>query len=720
MTAPFSGGESRYYLSPPCLNFVFHCLDSTPYSCHIGVIIDGSKIMSVLAKKILKILVYILLVSLLFIATATGIFLATFDANLYKQDLSDLVRQQTGRELQFFGDVGLTIYPALGMKLGAMSFSNAPGFGAQSMIKVNKVSISVDVASLVRLSPQVDQLLLDDLEINLQINKAGKSNWDDLIKPDAKASPATSESAATTGDQETLEIEGAFGGINMKNARLVWKDDQAGVEYRIKDLDFTTGRITPDAPFSLQLHMALQTGDGIDANIDLVGQVQYLINDALLKINDFNLGIAAQGSMLPLGKMQVDILSQSTTLDLQHNSVKLKGLELGLDDSRLKGSIDVTDFSKPAIEFVLASEMLDIDALLGTPPVTQQAEQVTVEASASSQVASEEDVQIQLPMELLRSLQVDGQLSVKQIKVQNLFLNDVELKAVANKGRLELKPISLNLYDGSFKGSVQIDARSEKPKYRVKETLAAVQIGKLLTDFMGEERVSGELAAQVELSTQGEWLSALKKNSNGVLDLVFKDGAVQGFNLRHSIDRAKAKLRKQPQPVEQVQTTDFSALSLSGKVKNGVFSSSDLNLQAPLLRVGGAGMADINDNTVDYLVNAKLVGTVAGQQGGEQDELKGLLIPVKIQGPFASPDIDVQLDEMLRNMAAKKRAEERAKLQAEVDKQKAELERQLEVEKAALADAKQRELEKQKQVLEAKKKAETQKLKDKLLNKLLN
>jgi len=150
--------------------------------------------MSGLAKKILKILLYTILVLLLFIASATAIFVATFDANLYKQDLSDLVRQQTGRELQFFGDVSLTVYPALGMQLGAMSFSNAPGFGAQSMIKVNKVSISVDVASLITFSPEVDQLLLQDLEINLQKNKAGKTNWDDLIKADTKAATATTES----------------------------------------------------------------------------------------------------------------------------------------------------------------------------------------------------------------------------------------------------------------------------------------------------------------------------------------------------------------------------------------------------------------------------------------------------------------------------------------------------------------------------------------------
>ena len=105
--------------------------------------------MSGLAKKSFKFILSLLVVAILFVVITTGILLVTFDANQYKQELSDLVRQETGRELEFFGDVEVTLYPSLGMKLGAMSLSNAPGFGAQSMIKVNKVSISVDVASLI-------------------------------------------------------------------------------------------------------------------------------------------------------------------------------------------------------------------------------------------------------------------------------------------------------------------------------------------------------------------------------------------------------------------------------------------------------------------------------------------------------------------------------------------------------------------------------------------
>ena len=673
--------------------------------------------MSGIARKILKILAYTILVSLLFIATAAGVFVATFDANLYKQDLSELVRQHTGRDLQFFGDVSLTVYPVLGMKIGAMSFSNAPGFSAQSMIKVNKASISVDLTSLITFNPQINQLLLEDLEINLQKNKAGKTNWDDLVKPDTRAATTSMESGtgATDSDATSIGIEGSFGGINMQNARLLWKDDQTGVEYLIDDFDLKTGRITAAEPFALQVHLALQSADEISASVDLAAEIQYLINENQLKIDDLSLDIAAEGSVLPNGQVQIGIASQSLLFDIQRNAVKMDGFEFRLDDIQLGGSVNITDFSQPALEFDLAAELLDLDALLGTPSVEQQA---TVEVPTSDTGADPEDVEIALPMELLRSLHVSGRLSAKQIKLQNLLLEEVEINMVGKNGLLKLDPITMKLYDGHFQGGVQIDARGQQPKYRVTEKLNGVQMGKLLADLTGEDRVSGELAASIAISTRGEWLSELKKNSNGVISIALRDGALKGFNLRYSIDRAKAKLNKQPAPPEQLQTTDFSSLSLSGKIKKGIFSSNDLNLQAPLLRVGGEGKANLNDNTVDYLVNAKLVGTVAGQGGGGKDELKGLSIPVRIKGPFESPDIDVQIDEMLKGIATKRRAEEQAKLKAEIDKQKAELERQLKAEKAALEAAKQREREKLKQVLRAKKKAEKQKALDKLLNLL--
>ena len=195
-----------------------------------------------------------------FLIAVVTIFVAVFDANAYKQELTELVREASGRELQFHGDVDLTIFPALGMKLGAMSFSNAEGFGALPMIKVKEASISVDLASLISFAPEIDKLVLRDLEINLIKNKVGVNNWDDLVSKSAQAKPkqATEAGTATATDSTTampsksdFEIKAAFGGLDLQNIKLLWLDEQAGTEFRITDLDISTGRIVPNEAFPM-------------------------------------------------------------------------------------------------------------------------------------------------------------------------------------------------------------------------------------------------------------------------------------------------------------------------------------------------------------------------------------------------------------------------------------------------------------------------------------
>jgi AsmA protein len=231
-------------------------------------------------KKIIRYLVIGTVVAIVFLVSSIAIFAALFDANAYKQDLSDLVREKTGRELQFHGDVDLTIYPALGMKLGAMSLSNAEGFGAQPMVKVKQVSISVDMASLITLEPQIDKLVMRDLELNLITNKAGVTNWDDLMQPAAPQNGATGDGAkdgAGTAASD-FEIRGAFAGLDLENIRLLWLDEQAGSKFEITDLDLGTGRIEPNKAFPLTLHLDASANGDLDIVFDFNTQVEYLID----------------------------------------------------------------------------------------------------------------------------------------------------------------------------------------------------------------------------------------------------------------------------------------------------------------------------------------------------------------------------------------------------------------------------------------------------------
>ena len=368
----------------------------------------------------------------------------------------------------------------------------------------------------------------------------------------------------------------------------------------------------------------------------------------------------------------------------------------------------MSNFAQPAIEFNLASKNLDLDALMA---------RTLTQAAAASDAASPEteDVQITLPLETLRGLDIDGKFTIAKLRAQNLQMSNVGLKLKASKGIVALDPLTLKLYDGSARVRVELDARSAVPKYKISKILEHVQVGDLLRDYAQVDTISGAMSASIELTTRGEWVSELKKNSNGLMKLAFFDGAVKGFNMRHSIDVARAKIRGEKPPPDTPLQTDFSALSISGVISNGIFSSDDLDLQAPLLRVGGKGTANLNTSILDYLVNAKLVGTIEGQQGKKADQLSGLTIPVKVAGPFADPKIDVQLDEMLKAKADAAKA----KLKADIASKKAELKKQIEQAKKKLAESKKREFEKKLEVEKAKKDAEYKKKIDDAANDLL-
>jgi len=604
---------------------------------------------------------------------AMGIFAAVIDANAYKQDLSSLVQEQTGRELKFQGDVSLTFYPALGMKLGAMSFANAAGFGELPMLRIGEASVSVDVLSLLRLAPEIDKLILRDLEINLMRSKAGVNNWDDLLSKTAATgadgSAAPSEPKPAAGG---FVSKAAFAGLEIENLKLLWLDEQAGESYEVTDLDISTGRIAPNQSFPMTMHLDASTGADVKVAIDLQSDVEYLI---------------------------------------EQQRLSLRQMTLALNEFKIGGNLQVSNFARPALRFDLESKLLDVDALLGTPTPEEKKRAEMEKAGDAGQTTAQadEDVEIALPMQTLRDLDIDGDLRIARMKMLNLNLSDFEMHVNAQNGLLSLKPVNVKAYDGKVRANVVIDVKGDVPRYGVDKAFKGVQAGDLLKDYLGESPISGQLNGDVNLTTRGDWLSKLKQNSNGNMSLEFLDGALNGFNLRQSIAAAKAKLSGGAPPAEKTLKTDFTSLTLSGVIRNGVFSSDDLDLQAPVLRVSGKGKADLNSDEVDYLVNAKLVSSLEGQQGGAAKDLTGLTIPVRIKGPFTGPKIDVQLDELLKAQFDV----DKERLKKEIDAQKKALEEQLKKEQKALEEGKQRELEMK---LEVEKARTEKKLKEKLQN----
>ena len=148
--------------------------------------------------------------------------------------------------------------------------------------------------------------------------------------------------------------------------------------------------------------------------------------------------------------------------------------------------------------------------------------------------------------------------------------------------------------------------------------------------------------------------TGLQENLKGTVKINFADGAVYGVNLPHLIRTNYAKFKGQDvSAVENVEKTDFSAMTATLKLNKGVVSTDNLNMQSPLLRITGKGNANYVKQNVDMLIRTSIVGSLKGQGGETIDDLKDVTIPVQITGAWADPKFKLVFDDVLKQKAKK-------------------------------------------------------------------
>ena len=354
-----------------------------------------------------------------------------------------------------------------------------------------------------------------------------------------------------------------------------------------------------------------------------------------------------------LGQAQASLKLAATA-----DSARVSDLHVQLDESNLTGSAGVSQFAKPALRFDLALDGIDADRYL-PPPSDAPPPPVTPTAAVAAGAEM-------FPVETLRALNVDGNLKVGRLKVSQLTTTDVVMKLVAKGGQIRVHPASARLYQGSYAGNLGLDVRGAQPKISMDEQLTDIQIGPLLKDLQGKDVLTGTTRARATLNASGQTPEALKQSLNGTMNFAFTNGAVKGVNLAGMIRRAAAQIKGKPAPADEgPEQTDFSELAGSATVTGGVISNRDLEAKSPLLRVHGEGQVDLNRESLDYLLTAKVVGSLEGQGGKELDELSGVPIPVQISGTFAKPKYQVRLDKALKESAEQKVKE---KLQKKLEK----------------------------------------------------
>ena len=321
------------------------------------------------------------------------------------------------------------------------------------------------------------------------------------------------------------------------------------------------------------------------------------------------------------------------------NSVDLQNLAMTLDNTQIKGSINIKDFAQPIIAFNLAADAIDVDRYL--PPVTgKSSKPITSPAVALAAGASA------LPVETLRKLNLDGQLSLGKLKINGLTMQDIQLNLSAKNGLIKTQQSAKAFYQGSYNGSLSVDMRSKKPALSLNEKISHVQVEPLLKDFKGEARMSGVVDASAQLQGQGNTAAELKSSLNGNLSFLFKDSVVKGFNLQKMIDRAKALIKESALPAnDNNDQTLFSEITGTATLNNGLIQNNDLVATASRIHINGKGNADLNTEKLDYKINARFIKAEA--TATEPEQIHDTPVNITVAGTFRKPTYTLDVPALL-------------------------------------------------------------------------
>jgi AsmA protein len=236
-------------------------------------------------------------------------------------------------------------------------------------------------------------------------------------------------------------------------------------------------------------------------------------------------------------------------------------------------------------------------------------------------------------------------LNVRQTRIGHLDIGPSSLGLAFHDGVMNATLGGMELYDGHASGKLTIDASKPIPTFDGDFRLEGVQAKPLLTDAAQFSMIDGSTKLALQISGDGEDVNKIKSSLRGQGSVVVSDGSIEGIDITafiSALGQGDFDLRQGPDA-----KTTFSDLGGSFVISDGVAETHNLKMVSPLLKVSAEGTVDIARSSLDILAHPKIIEGPEGKSGA--NDLAGLTVPVRIEGPLEDPRIAPEIGSVLAN-----------------------------------------------------------------------
>ncbi len=415
--------------------------------------------------RVIKWIFGLLLLLLMLVVIGVAIFVSTFDANSYKERIIQTVKNETGRDLSLNGELKTSFYPWLGIEVNEAILSNAQGFVADQFLTVEKASIRLQLLPLIKKNVVADRIQLDGVEVWLERNTQGQTNWDDIQE---RFSADESENAVSS-SSETEGLTGSIAGFSLHNANLNWSDSLNKQEIALTIKEFSTGELKAGTQTSIDSEFSFELKEPV-----IQGQVKLKGRTLLSDLENF-------------------VFSDPVI------SLDIQGLDAQAEN--IHADIDVTDIRYIQGELVLGSPEIQLD-ITNMPSLAKKAE-IIIKASNltyKDDVLSlpKTDIKVQLQGSALpgETLQSAFQAETLSFANKTLAINSFNLSGTANGDSLPQQELSGQLTAPNL--SVNLETNKVSLQNFVAKVLELDISGSVIGDNINDDKL--KLSGDIKLA----------------------------------------------------------------------------------------------------------------------------------------------------------------------------------------------------------------------------
>lgn len=605
--------------------------------------------------------------------------------DVYKKQIIEQAEAATGRTIQVNGEVSLRFIPSIQLTLGDVHISNPKDFGANAekdMASLKELQLSLGLFDLISGVVSVKKFELVDPVIALEKNAKGKANWEFPSEAEQKAATKSAEkpegqSFISKFQLPALSItNGTFsyaapGEETVNLSKLNLRAEIPGLNSAANiALETTYGKDVP-LKAAVKLDSPQAWLEGKDAKVEAkleAGNANVSFNGTAKQADGKIVASGAvkgeSASLKALGKQLGTVIlpesihgegkfSFAANVDYADPQASAKGIAITLDSLQLNGDVAANlGGAKPSITANLTSPgVLVVNDLLAPakPEAAAEGEAAVPAGAVNEHGWSTEPVLADASF--LNSANADVTLNLGGVKYDGITAGALTLAVSLKNGALSLNLPDFDFYEGKANFALTLSAQGKSVSITQKAALTDINVGKFLQEANGFDKLEGKGNITLSTHTRGvsvaEFVNALGGNGS----LKMRDGAVKGINLAETVRNAKNLLGKGGEANSGVKT-DFSELSATFTIAQGIVSNNDLSMKAPLLTLTGDGTVNLPTKRVDYRLKPTLVGTIEGQDRSTE-ATRGLTIPLRVTGTFDKlsfmPDAQSVIQDVLKD-----------------------------------------------------------------------